>query len=217
MRTVFLDLDGTLTDSGQGIINSVDFALEKMNLSPLTGDTSWLVGPPLWDSFEKLGVKEQDLDQAVEFYRARYADIGWSENSLYPGILDQLSTLRSAGYTLCIATSKAHSYARKITAHFGIADYMSFEFGSELDGTRSDKTSLLAHGLKTVGAKADCAVMVGDRKYDVVGAKANGMKVLGVTYGYGSVAEITKASVDDIILSPMGLSEAVFKILPLKD
>ena len=83
----FLDLHGTLTDSGPGIVNSVDFALKKMGLLPLTEDTSWLVGPPLWGSFEKLGVKKQELDRAVAFYRERYADIGWSENSLYPGIL----------------------------------------------------------------------------------------------------------------------------------
>jgi len=217
MRTVFLDLDGTLTDSGPGIVNSVDFALKKMGLPPLTGDTSWLVGPPLWGSFEKLGVKKQELDRAVAFYRERYADIGWSENSLYPGILDQLSTLRRAGYTLCLATSKAHSYGRKITAHFGISEYLSYEFGSELDGTRSDKTSLLAHGLKTAGAEADHAIMVGDRHYDAVGAKANRMRVIGVAYGYGSEAELSKAEVDDIIASPLDLAEAVLKILPPED
>lgn len=214
MSVVFLDLDGTLTDSGPGIINSVDYALKKMKLPPLTEDTSWLVGPPLWGSFEKLGVKKQDLDKAVAFYRERYADIGWSENSLYPGILDQLSTLRRAGYTLCLATSKAHSYARKITAHFGISEYLSYEFGSELDGTRSDKTSLLAHGLKTTGAEADHAIMVGDRHYDAVGAKANGIKVIGAEYGYGSEEELSKAAVDTIIFSPTDLAEAVIRILP---
>jgi phosphoglycolate phosphatase len=150
----------------------------------------------------------------VAFYRERYADIGWSENSLYPGILDQLSILRRAGYTMCLATSKAHSYARKITAHFGISEFLSYEFGSELDGTRSDKTSLLAHGLKTAGAKADHAIMVGDRHYDAVGAKANGIKVIGAEYGYGSEVELSKAAVDTIIFSPFDLAEAVIRILP---
>ena len=136
---------------------------------------------------------------------------------VYDGIGEMFDSFHQVDAQMFIATSKPAIYAQEIIEHFGIHAHVERLFGSELDGTRSDKTSLLAHGLKTVGAKADCAVMVGDRKYDVVGAKANGMKVLGVTYGYGSVAELTKAGVDDIILSPMDLSEVVSKNLPLKD
>ena len=217
MRTVFLDLDGTLTDAGPGIINSVNFALEKMKLPSLKGDPSWLVGPPLWDSFETLGVHNQDLDKAVSFYRERYTAIGWSENSLYTGILDQLSLLKGAGYRLCLATSKAHTYARKITQHFGIAEYLSHEFGSELDGTHADKTSLLEHGLKMTHAISKDAVMVGDRHYDVVGAKANGIKTLGAAYGYGGASELMEAGVDKIIFEPSDLADAVFQMLPFEE
>ena len=125
MTVVFLDLDGTLTDAGPGILNCVSYALEKMQMPPFEGNGSWIVGPPLWDTFKRLGVARENLDHAVALYRERYIDIGWSENSLYDGVLEQLSALKDEGYTLCIATSKAHSYAKKITTHFGISQYMS--------------------------------------------------------------------------------------------
>src|SRR6056300_834522 len=101
MKTVFLDLDGTLTDAGPGILNSVSYALEKMGCAPFEGDGFWMVGPPLWDSFCRLGVPEDRLDEAVQHYRDRYADVGWSENNLYEGILTELSTLKSQDYQLC--------------------------------------------------------------------------------------------------------------------
>ena len=153
MAIVFLDLDGTLTDAGEGILNSVDYALRKLSLPGLSGDNRWIVGPPLWPSFAQLGVQKEDLDRAVGFYRERYIEMGWKENKLYDGILDQLEKLKEAGYRLCLATSKPHSYARKITAYFGISNFMSFEFGSERDGKNSDKLALLAHGLAVVGVR----------------------------------------------------------------
>jgi phosphoglycolate phosphatase len=217
MTVVFLDLDGTLTDAGPGILNCVAYALEKMQMPPFEGDGSWIVGPPLWDTFETLGVAKENLDHAVALYRERYIDIGWSENSLYDGVLEQLSALKDEGYTLCIATSKAHSYAKKITAHFGISEYMTHEFGSELDGTRSDKTSLLAHGLDVVGAFSKNSLMVGDRSYDIIGAKNNGLKVIGVSYGYGGGAELAEVGADVIISNVTELSSAVRALLPLKD
>jgi phosphoglycolate phosphatase len=217
MTVVFLDLDGTLTDAGPGILNCVTYALEKMQMPPFEGNGSWIVGPPLWDTFETLGVAKDDLDHAVALYRERYIDIGWFENSLYEGILGQLSALKDDGYTLCIATSKAHSYAKKITAHFGISEYMTHEFGSELDGTRSDKTSLLAHGLGVAGAFAENSLMVGDRSYDIIGAKNNDIKVIGVSYGYGIDTELAEAGADLIISNVTELSTAVRALLPLKD
>ena len=141
MKTVFLDLDGTLADAGPGILNSVSYALDKMGYAPFEGDGSWIVGPPLWDSFRVLGVPENRLDDAVEHYQNRYADIGWLENSLYEGVLAELSSIKAQGFQLCITTSKHSTYACKITKHFGIAVLMDYEFGSESDGTRADKTS----------------------------------------------------------------------------
>ena len=217
MTVVFFDLDGTLTDAGPGILNCVSYALEKMNLPPFEGNGSWMIGPPLWPTFEKLGVKKENLDNAVALYRERYTDVGWSENSLYEGVLEQLSVLKDLDYTLCIATSKPYSYAQKITSHFGISNYMAHEFGSELDGVRSDKTSLLAHGLGVTGALAESSLMVGDRSYDVIGAKNNGMKVVGAIYGYGGNTELIEAGADALISDVIALSSAVTSFLPLKD
>ena len=217
MMYVFLDLDGTLTDSAPGILNSISYALEKMHLPPFEANASWMIGPPVWSTFEKLGVEKAKLDQAVALYRERYADVGWSENSLYDGVLEQLSILKDQGYKLCIATSKPHSYAKKITAYFGISDFMAHEFGSELDGTRSDKTSLLAHGLGLVGAFAENSLMIGDRNYDVIGAKNNNIKVVGASYGYGGNTELIEAGADALISDVSELSAVVTSFLPLKE
>ncbi|MEK9879523.1 MAG: HAD hydrolase-like protein [Paracoccaceae bacterium] len=213
MKTVFLDLDGTLTDAGPGILNSVSYALEKMGYAPFEGDGFWMVGPPLWDSFRRLGVPEDRLDEAVQHYRDRYADVGWSENNLYEGILTELSTLKSQDYQLCIATSKHNTYARKITKHFGIADFMDYEFGSESDGTHADKTSLIRFGMAQSKAKAEQSIMVGDRHYDIIGAQKNGLRSVGVTYGYGGQQELEKAGATKIISKPTDLANAVRALL----
>ena len=213
MKTVFLDLDGTLTDAGPGILNSVSYALEKMGYAPFEGDGFWMVGPPLWDSFRRLGVPESRLDEAVQRYRDRYADVGWSENNLYEGILKELSTLKSQNYQLCIATSKHNTYARKITKHFGIADFMDYEFGSENDGTHADKTSLIRFGMAQSKAKAEQSIMVGDRHHDIIGAQNNGLRSVGVTYGYGGHQELEKAGATKIISRPTDLANAVRALL----
>jgi len=217
MTVVFLDLDGTLTDAGPGILNCVSYALEKLQLPPFEGNGSWIVGPALWPTFEKLGVSKENLDHAVALYRERYTDVGWLENSLYEGVLDQLKILKDEGYTLCLATSKPHSYAKKITTFFGISEYMTHEFGSELDGTRSDKTSLLAYGLSVTGALAEESLMIGDRSYDVIGAKNNGIKVVGASYGYCGDTELADAGADAIISEVAELCSAVRALLPLRD
>ena len=213
MKTVFFDLDGTLMDAGPGILNSVSYALDKMGYAPFEGDGSWMVGPPLWDSFRVLGVPENRLDDAVEHYRYRYADIGWLENSLYEGVLAELSSIKAQGYQLCITTSKHNTYARKITKHFGIAVLMDYEFGSESDGTRADKTSLIQYAMTQSNATADKSIMVGDRHYDIVGAKNNGLPSVGVAYGYGGHQELEKAGATKIISKPADLSNAIAAVL----
>tara|TARA_B100001057_G_scaffold91718_1_gene88007 strand:+ start:449 stop:1093 length:645 start_codon:yes stop_codon:yes gene_type:complete len=213
MKTVFLDLDGTLTDAGQGILNSVSYALEKMGYAPFDGDGSWMVGPPLWDSFRVLGIPESRLDDAVQYYRDRYADIGWLENSLYCGVLAELSIMKARGYQLCITTSKHNIYARKITKHFGISDFMDHEFGSESDGTRADKTTLIKYALTQSNANVEKSIMVGDRHYDIVGAQNNGLPSVGVAYGYGGHQELEKAGATKIISRPADLSTAISAVL----
>jgi phosphoglycolate phosphatase len=214
MRAVFLDLDGMLTDSGEGIVKSVDYALGKLDLPALSGDTNWIIGPPLWDSFSQLGVPEDELEHAVAFYRERYSKTGYLENRLYDGILQQLSDLRDAGYLMYLATAKPMSYAAKITAYFGISNYLTDQFGSEEDGTRSDKTSLLAHALSVAKSTPAQAIMIGDRHYDVVGAKANGIQALGAAYGYGGLTELRGAGADGLIETPHKLAATVREYLP---
>ena len=214
MKVVFLDLDGTLTDVGKGILNCVSYALDKMDLPPFEGEGAWMIGPPLWDSFRTLGVPEQDLDRAVFLYRERYEVSGWLENGLYDGILEQLAELKDAGYRLCLATAKPLYAASKITAHYGIAQYLTQEFGSHDDGGLSDKTSLIAHGMATLKVKASDCIMVGDRKYDIIGARNNGLKAVGTLYGYGSLQELTEAGAEEIITHPSDLARSIKKHLP---
>ena len=215
MRFVFLDLDGTLTDSVSEILNSILYALEKIPLPHFEASGSWTIGPPIWPKFEKLGVEKASLDNAVALYRELYTDIGWSENSLYDGVLEQLSILKGQGYKLYIAMLKHCSYAKKITAYFGISDFMTCEFGSELDGTRSDKTSLLIHGLVVAGDLAESSLMIGDIYYDDIGAKNN--KIVGASYGYGGNAELIEPDSDAPISDISELPSIVTSFLPLKD
>ena len=214
---VFLDLDGTLTDSAPGILNSISYALEKMQLPPFEANGSWMIGPLVWPTFEKLGVEKASLDHAVALYRERYTDVGRSEKSLYDHVLEQLSISKDQCYKLYIAASKLHSYAKKITSYFGISGFTTNEFGLELDGTRSDKTSFLMHGLDVVGALAESSLMIGDRNYDFIGAKNNRIKVFGANYGYGGNTELIEAGADALISDVSELSDIMTSFLPLKD
>ena len=213
MKTVFSHLNGTLTGAGPEILNSVSYALVKMWYAPFEGDGSWMVGPPLWDSFRILGVLENRLDDAVEHYRYWSADIGWLENSLYEGVLAELSSIKARGYQLCITTSKHNTYARTITKHFGVAVLMDYEFGSESDGTRTDKTSLIKYAMTQSNAATDKSIMVDDRHYDIVGAKNNGLPSLGVACGYGGHEELETAGATKIISQPTDLSNAIAAVL----
>lgn len=215
MRCVFLDLDGTLMDSGPSILASFQHGLRSVGRSEISGDTSWIVGPSLWVSYGKLGLEGEELDCAISAYRAYYIETAMLQSVPYDGALDQVRQLHEDGYTLCLATSKAHVYATQITAHFGFSRYFEREFGSELDGTRTEKTPLLAYGLDQMGLHAQDAIMVGDRMYDVKGAKANNMPVIGVTYGYGTDQELRSAGADEIVHSPQELRQSVHKFLPL--
>jgi len=185
---IFFDLDGTLTDPKIGVTKSVAFALSRLGHSvPDLDDLTWVIGPALIDSFERLGV--DDPEQALELYRERYRDVGLFENSVYPGIPKALTAVTKAGFSASVATAKPHIYARRITAHFDLSRFFAHEFGPELDGTRNDKGELLAFALETTGIKASDSIMVGDRIHDINAARAVGMKCVGVTWGYGGAEE----------------------------
>jgi phosphoglycolate phosphatase len=203
LAAVFLDLDGTLTDPKAGITRSIQYALEKLGTdAPPADELTWCIGPPLLQSFEKLLGDPARAPRALELYRERFSEIGLYENHLYDGIPQMLEVLRSAGFALHVATSKPHVFAARITAHFGLDHWLDGVFGSELDGTRADKTSLLAHALTETGAKAAQAVMLGDREHDIIGARNNRIASVGALWGYGSEAELRTAGTERLAAGP---------------
>lgn len=213
MNTVFFDLDGTLTDPKQGITRSIRYALEKLEYPcPLEDDLTWCIGPPLHSSFLKLVGNEKDALKALAYYRERFAKTGLYENILYPGIKQMLLEIRKAGFGIHVATSKPTVYALPILEHFGLKDKFERIFGSELDGTRVDKTRLLCHALEETGTRADEAIMVGDRSHDVIGARNNNMTAIGVLYGYGSPSELTAAGAHHLCKTPKDVFNLASKL-----
>ena len=205
---VFLDLDGTLTDPKEGITLSVAYAMEKLG-KPVSDpeELAWVIGPPLRPTFASMGL---DPEEALRLYRERYTDKGLFENRLYSGIIECLEAIRIDGHIMHLMTAKPHAYARKITAHFGLAKFMINEFGPELDGTRDNKADLLAYALRLTGIAASESIMVGDRSHDFDAAHRVGMRAVGVTWGYGSAEELSKA--DYICHKPSELAELVRKL-----
>lgn len=198
-------MDGTLTDPKLGIVRSIRYAMEALQIEcPDDDDLTWCIGPPLLASFSEL-VGESLAAQALEKYRERFGDCGWRENTPYEGIFDVLDDLKTSGYRLYVATSKPSVYANRIIRHFEFDSFFSAVYGSELDGTRSNKGELLRFALSETGA-AGSATMVGDRKHDVLGAKQNGIRVVGVTYGFGSRRELEDAGADAIVSEPAQLA-----------
>ena len=163
---------------------------------PETDALLWCIGPPLKASFARLLGDEARAQDAVALYRERFTDTGLYENDLYAGIPETLQALHAAGKRLFVATSKPHVYASRIVGHFGIADHFERVFGSELDGTRVDKTELLAYALAETGTEPKDAVMIGDREHDILGARANNVATVAVTWGYGAPDELTAAKPD---------------------
>lgn len=205
---VLFDLDGTLTDPGTGITNSVAYALAKYGIH-IDDKTSLykFIGPPLIDSFMKYyGFSHAQAVEAVEFYREYYTATGMFENSVYQGIPELLASLKNAGKNIMVATSKPEIFAEKIMKYFGLDVYFTYIAGANMDETRTYKDEIIDYALKKVGAD-DCSkiIMIGDREYDVIGAKKFGIDSIGVLFGYGSREELEKAgatyiaeTVDDI-------------------
>lgn len=189
---VFLDLDGTLTDAAPGITRSIAHALTEMG-RPVPDEATLrsFIGPALQEVFPSLGI--DDVDGAVAAYRARYTTVGLFENAVYDGAPEMMAALKSMGYRLALATAKPIAYAGRITAHFGLAGMMDAEFGSELDGTRTDKRDLLAHCLAETGADPGRSFMLGDRMHDARGALHNGLTPLGALWGFGARRELEDA------------------------
>ncbi len=202
---LLFDLDGTLTDPKQGLTSSLQYALEKLNAHvPSCDELTWCIGPPLKESFPVL-LNCQDeaiIEQAVNYYIERYTAGGLFENQVYVGIPELLATLRELNYSLFVATTKLTTTAQRILRHFDLAQYFEGIYGSEPGGVRADKRELLQHILEQETLEPHAAMMIGDRKHDVLGAKHNGLKAGGITYGYGSLEELTNAGADHFFHQP---------------
>lgn len=202
------DLDGTLTDPGLGITNSVAYALEKYGITVEDRRELYpFIGPPLRQSFSEFyGFDEEKTKEAVAFYREYFSEKGLFENEVYEGIPEVLSQLKQAGKKLLVATSKPEEFTNRILEHFGLAEYFDFVAGATMDETRNEKADIIAYALKQI-ADADPSkiVMIGDRKFDILGARENGIDSIGVLYGYGSRAELEEAQATFIVEKPEDL------------
>ena len=208
-RVAFFDLDGTLTDPKPGICGSVQYALSELGLEPPSqDDLEWVIGPPMVESMRVMLGPER-AEEGLRLYRKRYGEIGLFENRVYDGIPDLLKGLTCEGWRLYVATSKARPYALRIVEHFGLAPFFIETFGSGLDGSLQHKDVLLAHALAETGVDAAKAVMIGDRKFDVLGARANGLPTIGVAWGYGSRAELEQAGAAAIVAHPAEVTAAL--------
>ncbi|MEI4326192.1 HAD family hydrolase [Streptococcus suis] len=200
-QTILFDLDGTLTDSGQGILNSVAYALEKMGIEePDTANLNRFIGPPLYESFSRFyQLNPEDTQSAVDAFRVYFKEKGMFENQLYPGIIPLLEELRTAGKTLVIATSKPEIFAKQILEHFGIAHYFDVIAGASLDSSRISKADVIGYAINQLEAFPKHAVMIGDREHDIEGARMHQLPAIGVLYGYGNKQEFEKAGVTMIV------------------
>ena len=196
MKNILFDLDGTLTDPALGITNSVMHALKRFNIPlPPRDELYKFIGPPLAESFEKY-YGFSDGQVAVEVYREYFSTKGLYENELYNGIEELLKLLYENGYRIYLATSKPEIYAKQILEHFNIDKYFTDAVGSLLNGNSVEKGEVIAHLLKKHNITD--AIMIGDRCFDIAGAKENGIKSIGVLYGYGTEDELKDA---DFIVS----------------
>lgn len=195
---ILFDLDGTVTKSGPGIVNSVRYALKKMGKPELSEETlEKFVGPPLAQSMMRYaGMTEQEAKEAILCYREYYTTKGIYENSVYPGVEEMLKRLKDAGLILALATSKPEVFAGQILDYFHLSPYFSFVCGASLDEKRVEKAEVIAYALQTMGVGEEQkkeVLMVGDRENDILGAKENGLDALGVLYGYGNRKELEEA------------------------
>ena len=192
-KAIFFDLDGTLTDSGPGIINCAQLALDHFGIPVESREQLRVfVGPPLRQSFARFGVPVEDIDEAIRVFRARYVPIGKFENAPYPGIEDLLRALQAEGYPLFVATSKPEVTAVEVLEHFHLDQYFDRICGASLDEGRETKEDVITYLLDQIGDPGQ-TVMVGDTDYDVLGAKAHGIPTIGVTWGYGDADSMAAA------------------------
>jgi phosphoglycolate phosphatase len=208
-QVVLFDLDGTLTDSGPGILNCLEYALDAQGIPYPDRETMrTYLGPPLAVTFrDQFGMTDSQITAAIEKYRERYHDIGLFENSVYPGIPELLAQLQASKIRMVTATSKPEYSATRILQHFDLDQYFEFIGAAALDGSRDSKSLVIGHTLDSVGIDPDSfsMIMIGDRHHDVHGAREHGIDTIGVLWGYGDAAELDTAGVVGLAEDPSAL------------
>lgn len=213
MKYILFDLDGTLTDSKEGILKCVSYALEHFGIHRPLEELMCFVGPPLHEGFMQCAnLSPEQAQRAVELYRERFAPVGIYENRVYPRVLEMLQALKNNGKILALATSKPQVFALEIIKRYGIEPYLTVSVGSELDATRSKKSEVIAEAMRLLGASKEETVMVGDRMHDIAGAKEIGIKSVGAGYGYAASGELEKAGADYIANSVEELTKLLLKL-----
>ena len=217
---IFFDLDGTLTDPRIGIVRCFQYALRELGCpSPSDGQLEQYIGPPLRESFALLLESTDDelIGKAVSLYRRRFSSTGMFENTVYPGIANALAELQAYNVPLYVVTSKPTVFSTQILTYFGLRQFFQNTYGSELDGTRTDKGELVAHVLSEESISASNAVMIGDREHDVKGALTNAVMPVGVLWGYGSREELTRAGATLLCERPEAMLELLSSNLAKKE
>ena len=211
-QNILFDLDGTLTDPGMGITNSVIYALKKFKIDVEDRTSLYrFIGPPLKGSFEEFyGFSEEQSELAVQYYREYFKKQGMLENEVYDGIPELLKQLREKNKTLIVATSKPEPFTLEIIRHFQLLDYFNFVAGATMDDTRNKKSDIIRYALESCHiTDKSTAVMIGDRKHDIIGAKENGLDSIGVLFGYGDYEELKAAGATYIAETPMSVFQFV--------
>ncbi len=201
-EVILFDLDGTITDSGLGITNSVAYALSKYHIYEADRTKLYpFIGPPLEDSFEKIyGFSKEQAREAICYYREYYEEKGMLENQVYEGVEELLVYLKGKGKKIMLATSKPEVYAKKILLHFELAQYFDYIAGATFDGTRSEKHEVITHILENNPTlEKEKVLMVGDREHDTLGAYKVGIDSLGVLYGFGNRKELEEGKATYIV------------------
>ena len=211
-EAILFDLDGTLTDPKEGITKSVQYALEKSGIKPPPKEELLdFIGPPLFDSFcELFHMPPEEAHQAVAYYRERFSVTGLYENKVFDGVPRLLEQLKKSGKIIALATAKPHVYARKILEHYHLIDWFDLLVGAEFDGTRGHKTEVIEEALRQL-PEGISAIMVGDRRQDILGAKACGIPSIGVRFGYAEPGELETAGADLIVDSIPELLEVLLR------
>ncbi|OHB63098.1 MAG: hypothetical protein A2Y76_04860 [Planctomycetes bacterium RBG_13_60_9] len=212
--TLFFDLDGTLSDPREGITRSLQHALECLGRPyPSKSELKQFIGPPLrWTFPRLLGADDESLiERALAYYRDRYGDVGLFENEVYPGVPELLQALQGNGYRMYLVTSKPKVYSDRIIRHFGFDRFFAEVFGPELNGRFDEKVELIEFILRELSLDPRRTIMIGDRARDIESGRTHGTHTIGVTYGFGSLAEIAAAGPDQICHSPNDIHPAIVR------